>query len=160
MKIPQRRDDRTGFTLIELLVVIAIISVLIGLLLPAVQAAREAARRTQCVNNLKQIGLALHHYEQAYKALPPGYVSNFDALGADTGPGWGWAAMLLPQFEQSPLFHAINFNLAIEAPANSTARLPIVNVFLCPSDSVQSFWWAVDRSVATGAPVRNICQVA
>src|SRR5438094_773098 len=88
-----------AFTLIELLVVIAIIAVLVGLLLPAVQAARESARRAQCVNNLKQVGLALHNYDQTHKTFPSGYVSNFDAGGNDTGPGWGWAAMLLPQFE-------------------------------------------------------------
>ena len=77
--------------------VISIIALLIALLLPAVQAAREAARRTQCVNNLKQLGVALHTYESASRSFPPGYVSNFDASGNDTGPGWGWAAMLLPQ---------------------------------------------------------------
>src|SRR5262245_40564143 len=103
---------RGGFTLIELLVVIAIISVLIALLLPAVQAAREAARRAQCVNNLKQIGLALLNYEATLQTFPPGYVSSFDAQGNDTGPGWGWAAMLLPPFEQAPLFNSLNFNLA------------------------------------------------
>jgi prepilin-type N-terminal cleavage/methylation domain-containing protein/prepilin-type processing-associated H-X9-DG protein len=155
-----RTLDRRGFTLIELLVVIAIISVLIALLLPAVQAAREAARRGQCINNLKQIGLALLNYEQAVLTLPPGYVSNFDSQGNDTGPGWGWAAMLLPQFEQAPVFGAINFNLAIEDPSNLTGRLPLVNSFLCPSDTVAPFWWAVNRDVATGAPVQQICQVA
>jgi prepilin-type N-terminal cleavage/methylation domain-containing protein/prepilin-type processing-associated H-X9-DG protein len=149
-----------GFTLIELLVVIAVIAVLIGLLLPAVQSAREAARRAQCVNNLKQIGLALHNYEGALRTFPPGYVSNFDARGNDTGPGWGWAAMLLPQFEQTSVFNALNFSLAIESPANLTGRLPLVNPFLCPSDNVQPSWPAVDRDQATGASVREICRVA
>src|SRR4051794_4965595 len=123
-----------GFTLIELLVVIAIISLLIALLLPAVQAAREAARRAQCVNNLKQVGLALANYEQAQKVLPPGYVSNFDAQGNDTGPGWGWASMILPQLEQPAVFNAINFGLGVESPANLSARLSTINAFLCPSD--------------------------
>jgi prepilin-type processing-associated H-X9-DG protein len=140
-------------------VVISIIGVLIALLLPAVQAAREAARRTQCVNNLKQLGLALHNYEGTHLTLPPGYVSNFDAQGNDTGPGWGWAAMLLPKFEQTLLFNSLNFNLAIEDPANMTGRLPSVNNFLCPSDRVEVYW-AVNRDAATGAPRQNICQVA
>jgi prepilin-type N-terminal cleavage/methylation domain-containing protein/prepilin-type processing-associated H-X9-DG protein len=155
-----RSAGRPGFTLIELLVVIAIIGVLVALLLPAVQSAREAARRVQCVNNLKQIGLALHNYEGTHQTFPPGYVSNFDVQGNDTGPGWGWATMLLPPFEQTPVFHAINFNLAIEDPANLTSRLPVVNNFLCPSDRVQPFWWAVSRDAATGAPLQYICQVA
>jgi prepilin-type N-terminal cleavage/methylation domain-containing protein/prepilin-type processing-associated H-X9-DG protein len=157
IRTPQRLR---GFTLIELLVVIAIISLLIALLLPAVQAAREAARRSQCVNNLKQIGLALANYEQAMKFLPPGYISNFDASGNDTGPGWGWATMLLPQLEQPALFNSINFNLAIEVPANQTSRLVLINSFLCPSDPVGSPFWAVQRDLNTGVPTGNICQVA
>jgi prepilin-type N-terminal cleavage/methylation domain-containing protein/prepilin-type processing-associated H-X9-DG protein len=151
---------KRAFTLIEVLVVIGIIAVLIGLLLPAVLAAREAARRAQCTNNLKQIGLALLNYEGTVLTFPPGYVSNFDAQGDDTGPGWGWAAMLLPQFEQAPLFNSINFNLAIEHPANLTSRLPVVNSFLCPSDTPQPSWLAVSRDVLTAAPVQNLCRVA
>src|SRR5436853_6867871 len=91
---------RRGFTLIELLVVIAIIGVLIALLVPAVQQVRAAAARTQCQNNLKQIGLALQSYHDANRSFPPGYNSAYDALGNDTGPGWDWAAYLLPQMEQ------------------------------------------------------------
>jgi prepilin-type N-terminal cleavage/methylation domain-containing protein/prepilin-type processing-associated H-X9-DG protein len=151
--------QRLAFTLIELLVVISIIGVVIALLLPAVQAAREAARRAQCINNLKQLGVALHTYESASRAFPPGYVSRFDTSGNDTGPGWGWAAMLLPQFEQKPLFDAVNFNLAIEDVANSTSRLTRMTGFLCPSDSAPLTWWAVTRD-ASGAPVQNICEVA
>ncbi len=151
---------RRGFTLIELLVVIAVIAILVALLLPAVQAAREAARRSQCVNNLKQIGLALQNYHDSVGILAPGYVSTFDTGGNDTGPGWGWAAMLLPQVEQSPLFNAINFNLAVEAQANSTGRLANVSAFLCPSDTTASAFYAVNRDVATGAARNNICQVA
>jgi prepilin-type N-terminal cleavage/methylation domain-containing protein/prepilin-type processing-associated H-X9-DG protein len=154
-------EGRPGaFTLIELLVVIAIIGALIALLLPAVQAAREAARRSQCVARLAQIGLALHNYDQTLRTFPSGYVSNYDAAGNDTGPGWGWAAMLLPQMEQTPLFHAVNFDLAVEAPANSTGRLAGVVSFLCPSDPSATAYWAVYRDASTGAPVRNICQVA
>jgi prepilin-type N-terminal cleavage/methylation domain-containing protein/prepilin-type processing-associated H-X9-DG protein len=157
--VPVSRVSR-AFTLIELLVVIAIIGVLVALLLPAVQAAREAARRAQCVNNLKQIGVALHNYESTHQALPPGYVSSFDATGTDLGPGWGWAAMMLPQIEQATAFSAVNFSLNIEVPANLTARLVIVSSFLCPSDRVEPSWPAVDRDILTGAPIRVICRVA
>src|SRR5947199_1004875 len=97
-----RRADmprRTGFTLVELLVVIAIIGMLIALLLPAVQAAREAGRRTSCRNNLRQIGLALHLYHDTYNYFPPGYIdgnTNPDSTpDNDVGPGWGWASFLL-----------------------------------------------------------------
>jgi prepilin-type N-terminal cleavage/methylation domain-containing protein/prepilin-type processing-associated H-X9-DG protein len=160
MRASFRRGRVRAFTLIELLVVLAIIAVLIALLLPAVQAAREAARRSQCVNNLKQIGLALANYEQAMKFLPPGYISNFDTNGNDTGPGWGWASMVLPQVEQPALFNSLNFNLAIEVPANQTSRVVLINSFLCPSDTVVSPFWAVQRDLNTGAPTGNICQVA
>src|SRR6516225_5762944 len=108
---------RSGFTLIELLVVIAIIGVLIGLLLPAVQAAREAARRVQCVNNLKQIGLAVHNYESVNGCFPPGYLSapgiGFrDTNTGDWGPGWGWLTVLLSGVEQGNIYNSININLA------------------------------------------------
>ena len=133
---------RAGFTLIELLVVIAIIAVLIALLLPAVQSAREAARRISCVNNMKQIGIALHNYHDGNGVFPPGYCSFWrpdtgDAGTAedDIGPGWGWASMILPQMEQPAVANAINFNLTMTFPANQTAQLLRVNSYLCPSDS-------------------------
>ena len=118
---------RRGFTLIELLVVIAVIGVLAGLLLPAAQNAREAARRAGCANNLKQVGLGLLNYEQSVGAFPPGYVSNYDPVKqVETGPGWGWAAMILPQMEQQPLFNQVRFEVRIDDPThlNHIRRLP------------------------------------
>src|SRR5450755_1991465 len=127
------RKLRNGFTLIELLVVIAIIAVLIALLLPAVQAAREGARRAQCINNLKQIGLAIANYESSHGCIVSGYVSstvpltvgavpgyNPDPQTLDNGPGWGWLALLLPFTEQNPLYNAINVNLPTWVAQNST----------------------------------------
>jgi prepilin-type N-terminal cleavage/methylation domain-containing protein/prepilin-type processing-associated H-X9-DG protein len=140
----ERPSRRGGFTLIELLVVIAIIAVLVGLLLPAVQAAREAARRAQCMNNLKQIGVALHAYVQAVDALPPGYVSVWDSINlVEIGPGWGWGSMVLAQLEQTPLFNSVNFSIAINDPRNGTAATTPLAIFLCPSDDMPHTWTAV-----------------
>ncbi len=152
---------RPAFTLIELLVVIAIIAVLVALLLPAVQQAREAARRSQCVNNLKQLGLALQNYHDMHRLFPPGYVSNFDTSGNDTGPGWGWAALLMPCLDQMPLYNQINFSLPVESVQNAAPRLATIASELCPSDAgMQPNWWAVSRNFATGAVQQKICQVA
>jgi prepilin-type N-terminal cleavage/methylation domain-containing protein/prepilin-type processing-associated H-X9-DG protein len=141
---------RRGFTLIELLVVIAIIAVLIALLLPAVQAAREAARRTQCVNNLKQMGLALHNYHDAVLAFPPGYIAAMPIVDfeTDVSPGWSWASMILPQLDQSPLYSSINVWLPVAAPANTTAIVTSLSVFLCPSDQIPSRTFAVTDGFA------------
>jgi prepilin-type N-terminal cleavage/methylation domain-containing protein len=132
-----RRLPRPGFTLIELLVAIAIIAILIGLLLPAVQKVREAAARTQCINNLKQIGLALHNYHDARQAFPVGYYDPTAWPQLDNGPGWGWGAFLLPYLEQDNLYRQINFNLDVGDPANAAACNSVLKVFLCPSDEQQ-----------------------
>jgi prepilin-type N-terminal cleavage/methylation domain-containing protein/prepilin-type processing-associated H-X9-DG protein len=142
----RKRCRSEGFTLIELLVVIALVSMLIALLLPAVQGAREAARRAQCLNNMKQIGLAIANYESALGCLVPGYISspapmtqlgvlgdNPDPITNDNGPGWGWLALLLPYAEQGPLYNAINVNLPTWVADNGTAVLTQLEVFLCPA---------------------------
>ncbi len=130
-------STRKGFTLIELLVVIAIIGVLVALLLPAVQQAREAARRSQCKNNLKQIGLALHNYHDTHQAFPPGYLYKVGS-SSENASGFAWGAMLLPYVDQAPLYAQFNWNVAVWDSANEAPRNRHLSVFLCPSDPVSS----------------------
>jgi prepilin-type N-terminal cleavage/methylation domain-containing protein len=146
-----RARTKFGFTLIELLVVIAIIAILIALLLPAVQQAREAARRTQCRNNLKQIGLALHNYNDNFNTLPPLAFGDGGVTGA-VRPTWAWSTMILPYADQAPLYNQLNpgsnSNTLVSGPnslfyvANTASLRPLLQsvlpVFLCPSDPGQS----------------------
>ncbi len=132
-----------GFTLIELLVVIAIIAVLISLLLPAVQSAREAARRAQCTNNLKQFGLAMHNYHSSNDVFPMGsslcYYNYGGSIPCTTWNNWSAHALMLNYMEQAPLYNAINFNMEgrgsdYASAANATAYNAKIRVFICPSD--------------------------
>jgi prepilin-type N-terminal cleavage/methylation domain-containing protein/prepilin-type processing-associated H-X9-DG protein len=137
---PSRSRSR-GFTLIELLVVIAIIAILIALLLPAVQQAREAARRTQCKNNLHQIGIALHNYHDTFRIFPPGEVMSSKWSQVD-GTQWGWAVMLLPHLDQAPMYNqlqpgTLSLRDAMLDPVRlNSLQLPL-EAMLCPSDPSQ-----------------------
>ena len=136
---------RTGITLIELLVVIGVLTILIALLLPAVEAAREAARRASCGHNLKQIGLALHAYHDAFGSLPPGRLLTYDPRFAGTNPPCTSPAVdksphlfLLPQLEQAAIYNAINQDLSIFGPENTTIHSISLSVLACPSDPIAS----------------------
>lgn len=130
MKKTDTKNARRAFTLIELLVVIAIIGILLALLLPAVQSVREAARRTQCANNFRQIGLAIHNFESAFNRLPPGWEDHLES----GEPGWGWGSILLPYMEAGNLHNEIQFDVEIADPIHAGVRESFISVFACPSD--------------------------
>lgn len=165
------RNHQPGFTLVELLVVIAIIGILVGLLLPAVQSAREAARRMQCSNNLKQIGLALHNYESAHRVFPSGYVTYATRNGSgpgwaaidpdtwDAAPGWGWGALILPFIEQGNITQGLDFARPAWDPRNRDLIQTKLPGFLCPSSSgdTETFTLRDESGGALsryGAPIR------
>ena len=139
MNTPSSSSSRRGFTLIELLVVIAIIAILIALLLPAVQQAREAARRSTCKNNLKQLGIAMHNYHETHSIFPR---ANFERQESTTYGYGGYSyfafsaqAMMLPFLDQAPLYNQFNFSLAPNQSTNNTVKQAVIPAFLCPSDT-------------------------
>lgn len=139
---------RRGFTMIEAIVVIFIIAVIVALLLPAVQESREAARRTQCKNNLKQLGLALHNYQNTFKTFPPGFVLDAD------GPylGWSWSVMILPYIDDSPLYNAINFRGGMQIEYMSKGAQVKIPLYRCPSDRGSD---SVEHAFVVTTPVKD-----
>jgi type II secretory pathway pseudopilin PulG len=138
-ELPQR--SRSGFTVVEVLVSLSVIMLLIALLLPAVQSAREAARRAQCANNLKQLGIALHGYHDAFGSLPPGRIKSYDPRYAGSKPPCtssivdkSLEVFSLGFMEQTTVYNAINQSLAIIAGENRTVHSVAISVFACPSD--------------------------
>lgn len=125
------KRSRPGFTLVELLVVIAIIGILIALLLPAVQAAREAGRRAHCLNNLRQMGIGLHNYHDALRSFPPGGIEPRSIVPG--GKQFAWSAMLLPYVEQESLYETIDFGKPFSDPVNAQAAATVVAIYICPT---------------------------
>ncbi len=166
MALPMARKGKLGFTLVELLVVIAIIGVLVALLLPAVQAAREAARRIACTNNLKQIGLALHNFHDAYKTFPAGGIDNganpaAQRFNVPSGVEHGWLVFLLPFLEQQPLYERYRLDRDWRAPENQVVRETRLPALQCPStpggERFDQFTWSGNsvRAAPTDYGVNN-----
>ncbi|WP_425400019.1 DUF1559 domain-containing protein [Aeoliella sp.] len=174
------KTGRNGFTLVELLVVIAIIGILVALLLPAVQSAREAARRTSCQNNFKQVGIALHNYHSAMKHFPAGteFTANddpSDCPGSDPNgfASFGWGAFLLPYMEQQAVYDMLDFETNVYNGSNWVASEQLIPGFLCPSEVNEDKWvdccsgkdhygapgydWRLSNMVAIGDSVEAHC---
>ena len=148
--------NKHGFTLVELLVVITIIGVLISLLLPAVQAARETARRMSCSNNLKQIGLGLHMYHDSYNMLPAGWRGYDPSDGSPHWfglPGWAWSASILPYMEQAAIYDSvIYFDQPIHDASNDAARVAKIGIFRCPTDIGENTFDLAGGGPSVGTP--------
>ncbi len=136
---------RNAFTLVELLVVITIIGILIALLLPAVQSAREAARRTECSNNLHQIGVSIQHYHDVRGVMPPGWTGRQGSLhDVHAGPGWGWASFVLPYMEQTSLAFSIDYDAQITDAVNAFPREFQIPGFTCPTEQIHQADFMLD----------------
>ena len=154
----QIRKSLHGFTLVELLVVITIIGILIALLLPAVQAAREAARRMQCSNNMRQIGIGMHLYHNAYRTFPQGEYSNPKGLNDNM---WAWSALVLPFMEQENITRQLNFGSGFNTSPNEVVGKMFVSTYLCPSASPPKLVTACCTPFTTkGLAVTNYAGVA
>ena len=158
-----RSAYRKGFTLVELLVVIAIIGILIGMLLPAVQQVREAARRIQCGNNVRQLALAAMNYESANMEFPPGWtaISEDASSGNALLPGWAWSAVLLPFIEQENLANLIDFDAPVTNSVNQPVLMQVVPSYICPSDpdaTIQDFGSVIPPPVGGGSNTRAFQQ--
>ncbi|MDB5387615.1 MAG: xcpT 9 [Planctomycetaceae bacterium] len=144
-----RMSRRTGFTLVELMAVSAVISLLGAQVLPAVQQAREAARRTQCKNNLKQLGLALHNYHDSVRTLPIGWVgADYETKKAEVfGPnGFGWTMFLTPYMDQAQLYTKVDFSARIDAGDNVKLLSTVIPTLRCPSDPFTKKTWKIKDS--------------
>jgi prepilin-type N-terminal cleavage/methylation domain-containing protein len=146
----RQRDSRNAFTLVELLVVIAIIGALAGLILPAIQSARESSRRMQCVSNLRQVGISLAGYEASYKKLPPGAVINYGTNDVTNSEPWGVYGRLLPFVEQQYLLNAVNLGVSWEGQMSISDK--VLPIFQCPSDPN-----ATRLNVSPGKP--SVCPI-
>ncbi len=143
-----------GFTLIELIVVLGIIAVILSLLLPALLGSNEAARRIQCINNLKQIHLAMQSYQATYDVFPPGVVDGERPLSEATAKyRMSWAASLLPFAEQWGVYGTLNFSLGATDPVNSTARMTTLSTLRCPGSEPRQGWASSTWMTLTGRPV-------
>lgn len=147
----RRARRRAGLAIIEVLVVLAIIAGLISLMIPAIRSAREAARRCACLNNLKQVGLALQNYEFSADVLPPGVVNARGPVGNRLdGLHTGWLVQLLPYMEQNYIYHAINTDLSVYAIENTTAGVTRISSLTCPSDAGTKALWGRPGSSYAG----------
>ncbi|WP_165069343.1 DUF1559 domain-containing protein [Paludisphaera rhizosphaerae] len=123
-----------GLTLVEMMALIAVIAFLLAIILPAIRASQEAARRAQCTGHLKQIALAIHSYHDAWNTLPAGYVSAENPAVGEFGPGWGWGTLTLPFLSRGDLYNTLNLSLSIAAPGSQTGRSTVLSNLLCPSE--------------------------